>query len=255
MVYIWTYLPTGICLVGSSSNSVERVLSYFEKKYLFLEKRRGVQFLADWGFKDIQLTIIYYDYNKFTARDIKLIEAYYINELNSSLNSQKYVYLPPEPLESVLPFINITNRDTAVPIFVYGPDLTRVLYIFNSKTSFYNEFNIHWNTLEKYLDISNKKLYNYFTFSSIIFKGSDLDSLLSLNELKDLKTKVDPKIPKRGQKVKLIDLTKNIEYEFYSLNKAAVFIKELEGSCDTGTLRTHMKNNTIYKNKWKIISI
>ena len=75
------------CLVGSSSNSVERVLSYFEKKYLFLDKRRGVQFLADYGFKNIQLTIIYYNYQKFTIRDIKLIEAYFINELNSSLNS------------------------------------------------------------------------------------------------------------------------------------------------------------------------
>lgn len=118
VVYIWTYLPTGVCLVGSSSNSVERVLSYFEKKYLFLDTfaplcgassslcraygrpgtRRGVQFLADYGFKNIQLTIIYFAYNKFTTRDIKINEAYYINELNSSLNSQKYVYLPPEPL-------------------------------------------------------------------------------------------------------------------------------------------------------------
>ena len=169
VVYIWTYLPTGVCLVGSSSNSVDRVISYFERTYLFLEKRRGVQFLADYGFEHIQLTIIYLEYNKYTARDIKLIEAYYINELNSSLNSQKFVYLPPEPLESVLPFINITNRDTAVPIFVYGPDLTRVLYIFNSKTSFYSEFNVHWNTLVKYLDVADKKLYNYFTFSTKIF--------------------------------------------------------------------------------------
>ena len=143
VVYIWTYIPTGVCLVGSSSNSVERVISYFEKKYLFLDKRRGVQFLADYGFKDIQLTIISLNYQKFTARDIKLIEAYYINELNSGLNSQKYVYLPAEPLESALPFINITNRDTSVPIFVYGPDLTRVLYIFSSKTSFYSDFNVH----------------------------------------------------------------------------------------------------------------
>jgi len=136
-------MPTGVCLVGSSSNSVERVLSYFERKYLFLEKRRGVQFLADYGFKDIQLTIISLDYHKFTSRDVKLIEAYYINELNSGLNSQKFVYLPPEPLESVLPFINISNRDTSVPIFVYGPDLTRVIYIFSSKTSFYSDFNVH----------------------------------------------------------------------------------------------------------------
>lgn len=79
--------------------------------------------MADYGFKDIQLTILKFDYHKFTARDIKINEAYYINELNSSLNSQKYVYLPPEPL-SVLPFINVSNRDTSVPIFVYGADLS-----------------------------------------------------------------------------------------------------------------------------------
>lgn len=252
MVYIWTYLPTGVCLVGSSSNSVERVLSYFERKYLFLEKRRGVQFLADYGFKDIQLTIISLDYNKFTARDIKLLEAYYINELNSGLNSQKYVYLPSEPLESVLPFINITNRDTSVPIFTYGPDLTRVLYIFSSKTSFYSDFNVHWNTLVKYLDVADKKLYDYFTFSTKIFEGSDLDSLLSLNELIDLKSSVDPNIPRRGQKVKLKDLTLNLEFEFYSLSKAAAHILETAGSCDTATLRTHMKNNTIFKKRWKV---
>lgn len=89
VVYIWTYIPTGICLVGSSSNSVERVLSYFEKKYLFLDFRKGVQFLADYGFENIQLTLIYLDNQKFTMRDIKILEAYYINELNSNLNSQK----------------------------------------------------------------------------------------------------------------------------------------------------------------------
>ena len=152
VVYIWTNIPTGICLVGSSSNSVERVLSYFENKYLFLDFRKGVQFLADYGFENIQLTLIYLDNQKFTMRDIKILEAYYINELNSSLNSQKYVNLPAEPLESVLPFIKISNRDTAVPIFLYGPDLSRVFYIFSSKTSLYNDFGIHQATIDKILD-------------------------------------------------------------------------------------------------------
>jgi hypothetical protein len=77
-----------------------------------------------------------------------------------------------------------------------------------------------------------------------------LDSLLSLNELIDLKQSLDPQIPSRGQWVKLKDLTKNLEYEFYSLNKVAAFILETEGVCDTGTLRTHMKNKTIYKKRW-----
>lgn len=49
--------------------------------------------------------------------------------------------------------------------------------------------------------------------------------------------------------MKLKDLTQNLEYEFYSLSKAAAFIQETVGSCDTATLRTHMKNNTIYKKK------
>lgn len=62
-------------------------------------------------------------------------------------------------------------------------------------------------------------------------------------------TKLDPKIPSRGQKVKLTDITKNIKHEFYSLSKAAAYILEMEGSCDTATLRAAMKNNTIYKKK------
>lgn len=68
----------------------------------------------------------------------------------------------------------------------------------------------------------------------------------------DLKKKVDPNIPNRGQKIKLKDLTQNLEYEFYSLNKAAAHILETVGSCDTATLRTHLKNNTIYKKRWKV---
>ena len=252
VVYIWVYKLTGICLVGSSSNSVERVLSYFEKKYLFLDTRRAVQFLADYGFKDIELTIVYFDYHKSTARDVKIIEAYFINELNSSLNTQKSVYLPAEPLESTLPFINISNRDTSVPIFIYGPDSKRVLYVFNSKTSLYNEFQIHWNTVDKYLDNLDDKLYNYFTFSTKILEDSDLDNLLSINELLELKTKVDPNIPRRGQKVKLKDILNNTESEFYSLSQAAKFIEDKVGTCDVGTLRNNMKNNSMYKKRWII---
>lgn len=252
VVYIWTYIPSGVCLVGSSSNSVERVLSYFEKKYLFLDFRRGVQFLADYGFENIQLTLIYLDNQKFTMRDIKILEAYYISELNSSLNSQKYVYLPPEPLESVLPFINISNRDTAVPIFIYGEDLSRVLYVFSSKTSLYNDFNIHHNTLDNLLDKLDVKLYDYFSLSTLILEGSDLDNLLSLEELTELKDRVNPKKPQRSQLLILKDHVQNTEQRFYSLRQVALYIKEMEGVCDLGTLRSHMQNNTLYKKRWEV---
>lgn len=223
-------------------------MSYFEKKYLFLDNRRGIQFLADYGFENIQLTIIYLDYIKSRIRDVKILEAYYINELNSSLNTQKSVYLPPEPIESVLPFIYLTNRDTAVPIFVYGPDLTKVLYVFNSKTSFYNEFNVHRSTLETYLD-KEKKLFNYFSFTISVLDGSDLEDLLSLKELTELKNSVNPKIPSRGQKVKLKDLVLNKESKFNSLSQGSSYIQTILGSCDKGTLRNHMENSTMYKKR------
>ena len=252
VVYIWTYIPTGICLVGSSSNSVERVLSYFEKKYLFLDFRKGVGFLADYGFENIGLTIIYLDNQTYTMRDIKILEAYYINVLNSTLNSQKSVYLPEEPLESVLPFIKISNRDTAVPIFLYGSDLSRVIYVFSSKTSLYNDFGIHRVTIDRILD-KNLKLYDYFTFTTKIIKGSDLDNLLSLNELIKLKDSINPKITSRSNPIILKDGVQNIEKKFYSLRQAAFYIEDMEGVCDIGTLRKHMKKNTLYKNRWEVI--
>jgi len=182
-------------------------------------------------------------------RDIKILEAYYINVLNSSLNSQKSVYLPEEPIESVLPFIKVSNRDTAVPIFLYGPDLSRVIYIFSSKTSLYNDFGIHHVTIDRILDNLQLKLFDYFTFTSKILEGSDLDNLLSLNELIKLKDSINPKKPSRSNPVILIDRVQDIEKNFYSLRQAAFYIEDIEGVCDLGTLRKHMKKNILYKNR------
>lgn len=159
------------------------------------------------------------------------------------------MYLPEEPLESVLPFIKISNRDTAVPIFLYGPDLSRVIYIFSSKTSLYNDFGTHRVTIDRNLDNFKFKLYDYFSFSTKILEGSDLDNLLSLNELIKLKDSINPKKPSRSNPVILKDRAQNIEKSFYSLRQAAFYIEDMEGVCDLGTLRKHMKKNTFYKDR------
>lgn len=163
------------------------------------------------------------------------------------------MYLPEEPLESVLPFIKISNRDTAVPIFLYGPDLSRVIYIFSSKTSLYNDFGTHRVTIDRNLDNFKFKLYDYFSFSTKILEGSDLDNLLSLNELIKLKDSINPKKPSRSNPVILKDRAQNIEKSFYSLRQAAFYIEDMEGVCDLGTLRKHMKKNTFYKDRWEVI--
>jgi hypothetical protein len=95
----------------------------------------------------------------------------------------------------------------------------------------------------------NLKLYDYFTFTTKIIKGSDLDNLLSLNELIKLKDSINPKIPSRSNPIILKDGVQNIEKKFYSLRQAAFYIEDMEGVCDIGTLRKHMKKNTLYKNR------
>ena len=44
-----------------------------------------------------------------------------------------------------------------------------------------------------YINELKSKLYGYFTFSTKILEGSDLDNLLSLNELIKLKDSINPK--------------------------------------------------------------
>src|SRR6266566_5289356 len=102
------------------------------------------------GRENIQLTLIYLDNHKFTMRDIKILEAYYINELN-------------------------------------------------------NDFGIHHATIDRILDNLKFKLYDYFTFSTKILEGSDLDNFLSLNELIKLKDSINPKKPSRSNPVILKD--------------------------------------------------
>lgn len=87
----------------------------------------------------------------------------------------------------------------------------------------------------------NLKLYDYFTFTTKILEGSDLDNLLSLNELIKLKDSINPKIPSRGDPIILKDRVHNIEKNFYSLRQAAFYIEDMVGVCDVGTLRKHMK--------------
>nr|YP_009926612.1 hypothetical protein [Wolfiporia cocos]QNH92669.1 hypothetical protein [Wolfiporia cocos] len=73
VIYIWTYLPTGICLVGSSCSSIDRVTSYFEPNLLLDSKaRKALKFVADYGFQFIQLTIIPLDPKLYSISKVRM---------------------------------------------------------------------------------------------------------------------------------------------------------------------------------------
>ena len=148
-----------------------------------------------------------------------------------------------------------SNRDMAKPIFVYGPDLKRVLYIFKSKTSIYLEFKVHRLTLAKFLDKSNLLYLDYFYLSSTILPESDADNTVDLATLLDLKSNAPIK-PKRGTiQILVTDTLQKIgdnQLLFKSYTAAAKHIKSITGRSDRTIMIKYALNQTLYQNRWLI---
>lgn len=215
--------------------------------------------MANYGFKYIQLTIIPLDTGIYSLKDSILLEQYYINELNSVLNVQRTVNIP---LENNLPLPLIeTNRDTAKPILIYGPDLKRVLYIFKSKTALFLEFKFHHVTLDKFLDVSGELYLDYFYFSTKVLPNSNLGDTMSLSDLLALKTNAPIKA-KLGNITVILTDTLNASSAndvksdkvlvFRSYTAAAKHIKSITGKSDRITMQKCCSNNILYQNRWKI---
>jgi hypothetical protein len=136
-------------------------------------------------------------------------------------------------------------------------DLTRVIYVFQSKTALYNEFNIHHKSLDRFIDkftknnLEYEKYFEYFTFTSELIEGSNLDSLLSLEELINLRDKIDPKFGPRSQSILVIDLLSEDKkkIKFLSITKAFNYIKSVQGTGDRHSIGRCLKENKIYKKR------
>jgi len=130
IVYIWTYIPTGICLVGSAHSSYARIKDYFSPVKLLTATRLGMQFLNWYGFKDIHLTFIQFDPNLFTLIDVRTVEQFYIDNLYSVLNIMRSVSRAIRPNITRIAYLLSPLRD--IPIYVYdatGSNLLHLLYL------------------------------------------------------------------------------------------------------------------------------
>jgi len=259
IVYIWTYLPTGICLVGSATSSFTRISDYFKPIKLLTETRLGMKFLRWFGFKDIQLSIIQLDYTKYTLEDVRTLEQFYIDNLHSALNIARVVskarrkgvnYITNSYVESDL-------RDQPIIIYIYDSKAENLLYAFQSKTILYSEFGIHHGTLKILLNTNNLYLNN-FIISTEKIETASTNNMLSIKELLNLKTKSKTLFLSNYNTTKakhliLIDTNnKNKTYEFRSLNKASLFIKQTEGKVDKKSLRKYINQTDLYQKRWKI---
>jgi len=95
IVYIWTHLPTGACLVGSTKldSWMERFGHYLEYASFINKTRLFFQYLRWLGYKDMQLSIIQLDPRYYSILDMYTLEQFYIDHLNSKFNAVKFVHL------------------------------------------------------------------------------------------------------------------------------------------------------------------
>ena len=259
VVYIWTYKPKAFCLVGSSSNSVERVLSYFRAKTLLLEKRRATKFFSYYGFKNVDLYIIPLPPKKYSLKDMKLLESYYIKELYTLLNIQRKVYISNLTTEKK----NLGNsslvilKESAVPLYVFNKDNPKkVLYVFSSLTKFKKEFQINLKTLKPYLNIPGKFYLDLFYFTTYLPMEHDFNNLVSLEELLKLKESRSAKKYHGKKSIELIDLQgkeKDTKLYFSSMQSLIKHIK-LNSSKGVfyGTINKYAELGTVFRDRWII---
>lgn len=256
VVYIWTYKPKAFCLVGSSSNSVERINNYFRPKSLLKESRRAMVFFSNYGFKDVDLYIIPLNPKEYTINDMKSLEAYYIRELYTPLNVQRKVYI--SPLQNSDPSIPNSSlkslSKSAVPMYVFKKDdLKKVLYVFSSLTKLKKEFQINISTLDSYINKQGNYYLGLFYFTTKLPIGYNLENLIRLDELMALKNTVSPKKYFGRKAVKLIDVKTNSVVVFNSVSSLINFIKlQTKEGTSKPTIDKYADSESVFRNRWLI---
>jgi hypothetical protein len=216
---------------------VERIINYFSPKRLLSENRRAMEFFSTYGFKNVDLYIIPLSPKKYTVKDMKLLEAYYIQQLHTPLNIQRKVYISPYAEKVVKGgTANSGNLESlselAVPVYVLKKDnLKRVLYVFSSLTQFKKEFKISSSTFKNFINKEDKVYLDCFIFTTELPKDSDLKNLMGRDELLKLKNSISPKKYYGKKAIELIDVKnpKGSGIRFESISSLIEPLKQLVG--------------------------
>jgi hypothetical protein len=187
-------------------------MNYFSPIRLFSENRRAMVFFSDYGFKNVDLYIIPLSPKKYTVKDMKLLEAYYIKELHTPLNVQRKVYISPYGDSGIKGDTDNSGKleslsDLAVPVYVFKKDnLKRVIHVFSSLTQFKIEFQISASTFRSFLDQEGKFYLGCFYFTTKLPKDSDVNNLIGIDKLMKLKDSISPKKYYGKKAIELIDV-------------------------------------------------
>ena len=253
IVYIWTYIPTGMCLVGSTHSSFARIIDYFSPVKLLTATRLGMQFLNWYGFKDIHLIIIQFDPNLFTLIDVRTVEQFYIDNLFSVLNIMRSVSRAIRPNINRIAYLLSPLRDNPIPIYVYDATGSNLLHIFVSKTILYSDFNISHQTLKLYLNTGVLYL-DLFLISTELLQTASQENILTLRELLKMKNEhkssdfLNSYKKAKSRPVNLINTIKpELSKNCRSLHEAFIYITEVDGKANRSTMRRYLNSSDLYK--------
>ncbi len=238
---------------------MERITNYFSPKRLLSENRRAMEFFSDYGFKNVDLYIIPLSPKEYTVKDMKLLEAYYIKELHTPLNVQRKVYISPLHEHSGVKGDTTNNgnleslSELAVPVYVFKKDnLKRVIHVFSSLTKFKKEFQISVSTFRCFLNQEGKFYLDFFYFTTKLPEDYDLNNLIEIDKLMELKHSISPKKYYGKKSIELIDV-KNPEGSrivFESISSLIEYLKHHRGEMVyRHTITKYAESGAIFKER------
>lgn len=141
-------------------------------------------------------------------------------------------------------FKDAISQRFGLTVYVYD-NFGKLLNIYPSIIKFKEAYGIKLHHKTLYKHISEGTLVNGFRLSLSPLSSIDKQSssIVSINN----KNKLKPR------KIQLTNTVKpELSKTFESLSSAAFYIKQVDGSCDRGTLRKYINSDKLYHKTWKI---
>lgn len=282
-IYLWYNRKNLKSYIGQSKDLGDpkkgRLLRYYHNSYLNAKNRGGSKIraaLLKYGHDNFSVFILEYcsvelldkreqywldllspEYNiltnvkssrgyKHTADSLTRMRGKRPNFIPNPEHLKKLVFLAKtrEYDQSFRDAISARNGKT---VYVYDTEF-KLVNTYTSLIKLKKAYGIQMHHKTLYKHIAAGKLFNGHIFSFSIIENKDqVPTFTPLNKAN------------KAKKIQLINiLNPNLSKTLDSLNSAAAYIKEIDGSSDKATIRKHMLSEPetkLYKKKWKIIEI
>jgi hypothetical protein len=237
-IYRWVNTINNHSYIGSTGNLAYRLKMYFSLKGLEnrLPKDNSLIYraLLEYKHENFRLEILEY----CNKESLLSKEQYYFDTMSPKYNILKVAGSRLGAKHSLETLLKFKNRDLGTG------HVTTVINQNNGAVVRYNSI----RKAAKNLKVSHTTLLNYINTNKL------LKSTYLINNFDNSNKILTTKLSLIEKKILIVDCLKNLTYEFTSKRKAAKFFITTYGVIvSTKLISNYIKNNKLYKNKYKVL--